>query len=55
LKDPAEGEKGLLIRVATDDKIHSGDEVLIVDYDEDKKAYLAEPMEAILPSKKHRG
>ena len=55
LKDPAEGEKGLLIRVATDDDIHSGDEVLIVDYDEEKKAYLAEPMESVLPSKKHRG
>jgi len=52
LKDPVGGEKGLLIRVATDDDLNSGDEVLLVDYDDEKKAYVAEPMEAVLPSKK---
>ncbi len=51
LKEPAKGEQGLLIRVAVEEDLESGDEVLLVDYDDDKKAYVAEPMEKVLPSK----
>lgn len=51
LKDPSKGEKGLLIRVATEENLKSGDEVLLVEYDDEKKAYLAEPMASVLPRK----
>jgi hypothetical protein len=51
LKDPRSGEKGLLIRVALEEDIASGDEVLLVDYDDDRHAYVAEPMEKVLPTK----
>ncbi len=52
LKDPKSGEQGLLIRVAVDEDLKSGDEVLVVDYDDDRSAYVAEPMEKVLPSEK---
>lgn len=54
LKDAAAGEKGLLLRVAVDDALEPGDEVLLVDFDDEAKSYVAEPMKAVLPENGRR-
>ena len=54
LKDATSGERGLLLRVATDEALTAGDEVLLVDFDEEEKAYVAEPMKSVLPKRGYR-
>lgn len=53
LKDAEAGEKGLLLRVAVDDALEPGDEVLLVDFDDKVKSYVAEPMTAVIPESRH--
>ena len=54
LKDAEPGEKGLLLRVAVDEELEPGDEVLLVDFDRDEKAYVAEPMKSVIPESRQR-